>query len=105
MTLPNLADRKLTFKDDEEDEEGFVRMTRQLTNLEDTPTPTASILQPPTEASTPQPSETETDSIFLRPHINSLHKSSSLIRQASLTSAVSTPGDNINTNNNNTPLE
>ncbi|CAG8474497.1 3441_t:CDS:2 [Acaulospora colombiana] len=99
------ADRKLTFNDDDEDEGGVVRTARQLTNFEDTPTPTASIIQPPTEASTPQPSETETDSTFLRPHIASMPKSSSLLRQTSLTSAVSTPGENLNTNNNNTPLE
>ncbi|CAG8569858.1 5601_t:CDS:2 [Acaulospora morrowiae] len=100
------SDRKLTFNDDDDDDEsGTVRMARQNNNFEDTPTPTASIIQPPTEASTPQPSETETDSTLLRPHITSLPKSSSLLRQASLTSAVSTPRDNLNTNNNNTPLE
>ncbi|CAG8781017.1 7547_t:CDS:2, partial [Racocetra persica] len=84
------------------DESGIVATTRQQVNSEDTPTPTASIIQPPTEASTPQPSETEPDSSFSRPPFA---KATSLLRQASLTSAVSTPGENLNSNNNNTPHE
>ncbi|CAG8443589.1 6521_t:CDS:2 [Gigaspora rosea] len=95
---PN-ADKKLTFNDDES---GIVATTRQQVNSEDTPTPTASIIQPPTEASTPQPSETEPDLNFSRPPFA---KATSLLRQASLTSAVSTPGENLNSNNNNTPRE
>ncbi|CAG8680602.1 16173_t:CDS:2, partial [Dentiscutata heterogama] len=51
--------------------------------------------------STPQPSETEPDSSFSRPPFAKV----SLLRQASLTSAVSTPGENLNSNNNNTPRE
>ncbi|KAF0519159.1 hypothetical protein F8M41_016616 [Gigaspora margarita] len=93
------SDKKLTFNDDES---GIVATTRQQVNSEDTPTPTASIIQPPTEASTPQPSETEPDSSFSRPPFA---KATSLLRQASLTSAVSTPGENLNSNNNNTPRE
>ncbi|CAG8791346.1 4773_t:CDS:2 [Dentiscutata erythropus] len=94
------SDKKLTF--DDADESGIVVTTRQQVNSEDTPTPTASIIQPPTEASTPQPSETEPDSSFSRPPFA---KATSLLRQASLTSAVSTPGENLNSNNNNTPRE
>ncbi|CAG8492260.1 16591_t:CDS:2 [Cetraspora pellucida] len=94
------SDKKLTFND--ADESGIVTTTRQQVNSEDTPTPTASIIQPPTEASTPQPSETEPDSSFSRPPFA---KATSLLRQASLTSAVSTPGENLNSNNNNTPHE
>ncbi|CAI2164219.1 13847_t:CDS:2 [Funneliformis geosporum] len=87
---------------------GNVATPTRLPIVEDTPTPTASIIQPPTEASTPQPSETEPDTAsFLRPlpHLSSIPKSSSLLREASLTSAVSTPGETITTNNNNTPRD
>ncbi|CAH1756309.1 438_t:CDS:2 [Entrophospora sp. SA101] len=99
-------DRKLTFNDD--DEGGFVNINRNPT-IEDIPTPTASfILQ--TDASTPQPSETETDSNLLRPlqyHLNTTPKAPSLLRESSLTSGgMSTPGgDTLTINNNDTPNE
>nr|CAG8526244.1 2030_t:CDS:2 [Entrophospora candida] len=100
------SDRKLTFNDD--DEGGFVNINRNPT-IEDIPTPTASfILQ--TDASTPQPSETETDSNLLRPlqyHLNTTPKAPSLLRESSLTSGgMSTPGgDTLTINNNDTPNE
>ncbi|GBB92423.1 hypothetical protein RclHR1_02000004 [Rhizophagus clarus] len=102
------SDRKITFNDDDDDDLGSVTTPARQPIIEDTPTPTASIIQPPTEASTPQPSETEPDSTnFLRPlpHLLSIPKAPSLLREASQASftSVSTPGETITTNNNNTP--
>ncbi|CAG8445377.1 5550_t:CDS:2 [Ambispora gerdemannii] len=105
------SDRKIKFDDDEEGEEESLR---QMVS-EDISTPTASIIQPLTAASTPQPSEPEPDSTPKPIHtyqqttqnqrptslIATAVKHATLIRESS--STMSTPPADIfvvNTDNN-----
>ncbi|CAG8605703.1 5390_t:CDS:2, partial [Paraglomus occultum] len=87
------CNRKMTFdEEDDEDEEN-----QQHHQAEDTPTPTAFSLAPPTEASTPLPSESDENRLLRPPpHLTSA-KSTSSLRGSSVPSAVSTPLIGVNT--------
>ncbi|CAG8558220.1 914_t:CDS:2 [Paraglomus brasilianum] len=92
------CNRKMTF-DDEDDE---YEDNQQHHQAEDTPTPTAFSLAPPTEASTPLPSESDENRLLRPPPALTSAKSTSSLRGSSVPSAVSTPLANIGVN---TPQE